>query len=108
MLFPLLALKYGGFAFSILGIPFTHSLVIPMGISFYTLQFIGYLADIYKNGQAPEKNFIRFFLFSSYFPQILQGPIPRFAQLSETLYQEHEFDGETISYGLQKILWGLF
>lgn len=108
MLLPLFTLKYGNFTFDLLGIPFTHSLLVPMGISFYTLQFIGYLADVYKSGQAAEKNFFRFFLFASYFPQILQGPIPRFSQLSETLFQKHDFDEKTIAFGLQKILWGLF
>ena len=108
MLSPLFLLKYSGFTFQLLGIDFTHSFLIPMGISFYTLQLIGYLADIYRDELEAEKNFLRFFLFTSFFPQILQGPIPRYGALSETLFGEHDFNEEGISYGLQKILWGLF
>jgi len=108
ILSPLFLLKYSGFTLQLLGIDLTHSFLIPMGISFYTLQLIGYLVDIYRHGQEAEKNFLRFFLFTSFFPQILQGPIPRYGALSETLFREHDFNEEDISYGLQKILWGLF
>lgn len=108
MLSPLFFLKYSGFTLNLLGIDFTHSFLIPMGISFYTLQLIGYLADIYRQELKAEKNFLRFFLFTSFFPQILQGPIPRYGALSETLFGKHDFNEENISYGLQKILWGLF
>lgn len=108
ILSPLLLLKYSSFALELFGINFTHSFIIPMGISFYTLQLIGYLIDIYREEQLPEKNFFRFFLFVSFFPQILQGPIPRFGTLARTLLKEHDFDEKGISLGLQKILWGLF
>jgi len=108
VLSPLLLLKYSGFALELFGINFTHSFIIPMGISFYTLQLIGYLVDVYREDLLPEKNFFRFFLFVSFFPQILQGPIPRFGALCETLLKEHDFDEKDISLGLQKILWGLF
>lgn len=108
VLSPLFILKYSSFTFQLLGINFTHSFIVPMGISFYTLQLIGYLIDIYRNELTPEKNFFRFFLFTSFFPQILQGPIPRFGALSETLFKKHDFNAETVSYGLWKILWGVF
>ena len=108
MLFPLFLLKYSNFAFHLLDIKLTHSFIIPMGISFYTLQLIGYLVDVYRNNQTPERNFFRFFLFVSFFPHILQGPIPRYSSLSETLFTEHDFDEKNFSLGLQKILWGLF
>lgn len=108
LLSPLYFLKYNGFVLQMFGMEFTDSLVLPMGISFYTLQLIAYIVDVYKGTQAPEKNFFRFFLFASFFPQIIQGPIPRFKALSETLFQKHKFDEKTVFYGLQKILWGIF
>ncbi len=108
ILTPLFLLKYSTFTFELFGITFSHSFIIPMGISFYTLQLIGYLVDIFRKEQLPEKNFFRFFLFASFFPQILQGPIPRFEPLSRTLFAEHNFDEKNIISGLQKILWGLF
>lgn len=108
LLSPLYVLKYSSFTLQLFGINFADSFVLPMGISFYTLQLIAYVIDVYKEKQLPEKNFFRFFLFASFFPQIIQGPIPRFHALSETLFQKHEFDEKTILYGLQKILWGIF
>ncbi len=108
MLSPLFLFKYLNFSLQLLHIDITRSFIIPMGISFYTLQLIGYLVDIYRNKQLPEKNFFRFFLFVSFFPQILQGPIPRFEPLSQTLFTEHNFDEKNIALGVQKIVWGLF
>lgn len=83
------------------------SLVQPMGISFYTLQAMGYLVDVYR-GDIPEKNFFRFTLFVAFFPQLIQGPISRYDDLAKSLYEEHSFDGRTVSFGLQRILWGYF
>ena len=84
------------------------SLVLPMGISFYTFQAVGYLIDVYRGTCDAEKNPFRFALFVSFFPQLIQGPISRFKDLSKTLYGEHAFEGKTVAYGLQRILWGYF
>ena len=84
------------------------SLIIPMGISFYTLQSLGYLIDVYRGTVTAEKNLFKFALFISFFPQLIQGPISRYGDLERTLYLEHSFDGKTVSYGLQRILWGYF
>lgn len=87
---------------------FFVSLALPMGISFYTFQAIGYLVDVYRGTVSAEKNFFKFALFISFFPQLIQGPISRFGDLSKTLYGGHKFDFQTVSYGLQRILWGFF
>lgn len=84
------------------------NLIVPMGISFYTFQAVGYLLDVYWNKCKPQKNFFRFTLFVSFFPQLIQGPISRYENLSKTLYEEHSFDWKQIRFGLERILWGYF
>lgn len=84
------------------------NLLLPMGISFYTFQAVGYIIDVYRGTCSAEKNPFKFALFVSFFPQLVQGPISRFNDLSRTLYDEHPFAGENMSRGLQRILWGFF
>ncbi len=84
------------------------TLALPLGISFYTFQALGYLIDVYRGTVRAERNPFRFALFVSFFPQLVQGPISRFGDLSRSLYEEHPFDGRTVSFGLQRILWGYF
>ncbi len=82
--------------------------VLPMGISFYTFQSMGYLIDVYRGKYEAEQNPFRFALFVSFFPQLVQGPISRFDDLSKTLYEEHSFDKTAVANGLQRVLWGYF
>lgn len=84
------------------------TLILPMGISFYTFQAIGYLIDVYRATITAEKNIFKFALFISFFPQVIQGPISRFGDLSNTLYCGHSFKVEIFCRGLQRILWGYF
>ena len=84
------------------------NLLLPMGISFYTFQAVGYIIDVYRGTCSAEKNPFKFALFVSFFPQLVQGPISRFNDLSRTLYEEHPFAWENMSRGLQRILWGFF
>lgn len=84
------------------------SLAVPLGISFYTFQSIGYLIDVYRGTVKAEKNFFKYALFVSFFPQLIQGPIGRFGELQETLYTPHKFDAKTVSFGLERVLWGYF
>jgi D-alanyl-lipoteichoic acid acyltransferase DltB (MBOAT superfamily) len=88
--------------------PITLGLLIPLGISFYTFQSMGYLIDVYNGKYKAEKNLFKFALFVSFFPQIIQGPINRFDKLANQLYKNHKFDLKKFEYGLQLILWGLF
>ena len=83
-------------------------LLMPMGISFYTLQVIAYCADVYKGKTEAQHNFFKYLLFVSFFPQILQGPIPRYGQLKDQLFEGHSFDYRTVKFGFQLILWGMF
>ena len=81
---------------------------LPMGISFYTFQSMGYLIDVYWGKYECQRNLPKFALFVSFFPQMVQGPISRYDQLSKTLYGEHPIDRKNISFGIQRILWGFF
>ena len=83
-------------------------LVLPLGISFYTFQSMGYLIDVYNGKYAPEKNPAKFALFVSFFPQLIQGPIARFDQLENQLVTPHRFDLDGIERGLLLMLWGWF
>lgn len=84
------------------------TLALPMGISFYTFQAIGYLVDVYRGTVPAERNLLKFGLFISFFPQLVQGPISRFGDLSRTLCEPHAWDGRRVSFGLQRMLWGYF
>lgn len=84
------------------------NIALPMGISFYTFMSMGYLIDVYRGKTEVEHNLLKLALFVSFFPQVIQGPISRFKDLSQTLYNEHEFDLHQISFGVQRILWGYF
>ncbi len=84
------------------------SLVLPLGISFYTFQSMGYLIDVYRAKATAERNPFKLALFISFFPQLVQGPISRFSALGEQLTAERRFERKTFTYGVQRILWGYF
>ena len=82
------------------------SLIAPIGISYFTLQAIGYLVDVYKEKFAPEKSFLKYFLFLSYFPAIVQGPISKYNQLAPCLVSKKRFSFEEFRTGLLLISFG--
>lgn len=84
------------------------NIIVPLGISFYTFQSMGYIIDVYRGTVEAEKNPFRFALFVSFFPQLIQGPISRFGDLKKTLFTPHPFEVRTVCLGLQRILWGFF
>lgn len=88
----------------------THSLgiLLPLGISFYTFQSVGYLIDAYNAKYPPEKSYLRFLLFVSWFPQIIQGPIGRYDQLAEQLFTPRGPDAHGMRKGLLRLGYGLF
>lgn len=83
-------------------------IILPLGISFYTFQSVGYLIDVYNEKYEAQTNYGKFALFVGFFPQLSQGPISRYDYLSKTLYSEHYFDATVVARGLQRILWGYF
>lgn len=84
------------------------NVIIPMGISFYTFQTVSYSIDISRGTIKAQRNFFKFLLFVSFFPQLVQGPISRYDDLSKTLYLPKAFDLQGFSYGVIRILWGYF
>ena len=83
-------------------------IVLPVGISFYTFQAIGYVMDVYRGEIRAEKNFIRYALFISFFPQLVAGPIERSKNLLMQFQMPKKFSVENIRYGLLTIAYGLF
>ena len=83
-------------------------IIVPLGISFYTLQSIGYLMELYRGKTKAEHNLARFALFISFFPQIMQGPISKYQDLTKTLYGPHDFDYQRVRSGVLRIMWGYF
>jgi len=81
---------------------------IPVGISFYTFQTVGYTLDVYFGKIKPQKNLAKFALFVSYFPQLVAGPIERFKNLNEQIFKKVSFQYENLSAGFRLILMGLF
>jgi len=109
----LATLKYANFGIANINSLFGTNLdfvdfLLPLGISFYTFQSMGYLLDVYWGKCSAERNPFRFALFVSFFPQILQGPIGRFDRLATQLYSQHSFDFKRIEQGFLLILWGYF
>lgn len=88
-------------------IPFVNVLV-PLGLSYYTFNSIGYLIDVGRGKLKAEKHLGKFALFVSFFPSIVQGPLMRYGDVGIQLQKEHEFDYNNLKYGIQLILWGLF
>jgi len=84
------------------------NIIAPLGCSFYTFAIIGYMADVYRNKATAQTNILKYLLFVSYFPQIIQGPIPRFTNLSSQLFTEKKFDVVSLKNGALRILWGVF
>lgn len=114
----LFAFKYFDFAlsningllarFSIMPIEPGFSLLLPVGISFYIFQALGYTVDVYRKEIYAEKNFLRYALFVSFFPQLVAGPIERSKNLLRQLKKEQHFDYLRMRKGLLIMLWGYF
>lgn len=87
-----------------------QSVILPLGISFYTFQAMGYLIDVYWGKYPAERKLSRFLLFLSFFPQILQGPIGRYDRLMPQLVstEGHSFDLRRAEHAAQRMLWGYF
>ena len=82
--------------------------LLPVGISFYIFQALGYSIDVYRKKVGVEKNFFNYALFVSFFPQLVAGPIERSTNLLQQFYKKHKFDGDMAITGIQLMLWGYF
>lgn len=86
----------------------TLKVILPVGISFYTLQTLSYTIDIYRRKIRPTKDLFVFFAFVSFFPQLVAGPIERASRLLPQFGENKTFDYERFKIGLRLILWGFF
>lgn len=84
------------------------NIILPVGISFYTFHGLSYVIDIYKRRIEPEKNFVTYSVFVSFFPLLVAGPIERATHLLPQLKRERVFDFHRAVDGLRQIIWGLF
>lgn len=82
--------------------------LLPVGISFYTFQAIGYTIDVYKGKVLPERDFFTYALFVSFFPQLVAGPIERSTNLLKQFYEKHPFRCVMALQGLGLMVWGYF
>ena len=83
-------------------------LILPVGISFFTFQAAGYVIDVYRKDSAAEKNFFKFALFVSFFPQLVAGPIERSRNLLNQFDSPKKFDFNRAKDGLLLMIWGYF
>ena len=86
----------------------TLSIILPVGISFYTFQTLSYTIDIYRKRLEPVSNPLTFFAFVAFFPQLVAGPIERASNLLPQLQRKQKFDYNEAVSGLRFIIWGLF
>ncbi len=91
--------------FNVANIPVPH-ITLPLGISFFTFQAISYLIDIYRNEIEPEKNLVNLAVFTSFFPQLIAGPIVRYREISEDLHKRR-VSVEGLSAGFERFTIGL-
>ncbi len=86
----------------------TIKLIAPTGISFYTMSVMAYLLDVYYGLGKVEKNYFKLLLFGTFFPLLISGPIIRYKDTGLSLCEGHRFDYKKLTYGAQRVLWGLF
>ena len=93
------------------GMPYTipaFSILLPVGISFYTFQSLSYSIDVYRGQRKPETHLGIYAVYISFFPQLVAGPIERSTTLLPQFHKKSEFDYNRIVMGLQLMLWGVF
>ena len=115
---PLFFIKYAGFVnesfkdgMALIGVDInvsTTSFIMPLGISFFTFQALGYLIDTYNQKIEAEKNWWCYMLFVGFFPQIASGPINRADSLLPQIKDKRDFDQVQAIQGLKWLLWGMF
>lgn len=115
---PLLVFKYYNFlndsltqGLAAIGLKFALpglNWAIPVGISFFTFQAVGYMLDVYQGKTKAEKNLLDYVLFVSFFPQVTSGPISTANELLPQIKATHKFDYEQGKQGLMFLLWGMF
>ncbi len=86
----------------------SFDVVLPVGISFYIFQALSYTVDVYRKDVEAERNFLKYALFVSFFPQLVAGPIERSKNLLKQVHERHYWDGQRVKDGLLLMIWGGF
>ena len=86
--------------------PLDLQIVLPVGISFYTLQTMGYTIDVYRKKFRATKDFVSYLAFVSFFPQLVAGPIERAGNLIPQFMADRQFNEQSARDGLRQLLWG--
>ncbi len=117
-LLPLLVFKYYNFindsvtaGLASVGLQFSLpglNWAIPVGISFFSFQAVGYMLDVYHGRVKAERNIVDYVLFVSFFPQVFSGPISKADELLPQIKSEKKFDYQQCVQGLKYLLWGMF
>lgn len=117
-LLPLLVFKYYNFindsvtaGLASIGLQFSLpglNWAIPVGISFFSFQAVGYMLDVYHGRVKAERNIVDYILFVSFFPQVFSGPISKADELLPQIKSEKRFDYQQGVQGLKYLLWGMF
>lgn len=108
----ILVLKYSGFFMTNVNALFGTGFAIPeyvkpLGLSFFILQSVSYLVDVYRQTIQADRNLARLGLFLGFFPGIVEGPICRYSQTAQALWDAGPIRYENLCFGLQRILFGL-
>ncbi len=113
----LIVLKYSVFladnlnsVFRLFHAPVTVSVpvfILPIGISFYTMQALSYVMDVYYGKIKADRNFLRIALFLSFFPQIMEGPICRYSETAQSLWEVPGLNFNNLTLGIERILYGV-
>ncbi len=88
--------------------PPSFSVLLPVGISFYIFQALSFTVDVYRGDVRAERNFFKYAVFVSFFPQLVAGPIERSSNLLGQFDEEHHFSYDNMKNGLLMMLWGFF
>lgn len=109
----LFTFKYAGFFGETLNAVFDAGieplqLLLPVGISFYTFQSVGYMVDVYRGKSKPEAHFGYFALFVAYWPQLVAGPIERYHHIGPQLHATQKLEYDNFAHGFRLIILGFF
>jgi len=88
--------------------PFTLSIVLPVGISFYTFQTMSYTIDVYRRVMKPTRNLLNFMAYVAFFPQLVAGPIERAKHLLPQFERSRVITRPMLEEGIWRLLWGMF
>lgn len=109
----LYAMKYWNFTVDLLPSSLSGRLprwdfLMPLGLSFFTFQSVGYVIDVYRGKDEAQRNLAKYALFVSFFPQMIQGPIGRYDALAPQLTARRDLDWREVKFGIQLAMWGYF